>query len=60
MRFDMRDTPLIVARQRQQSVEYLRFLLQAGADLNLNPDTSTQPARASGTLVPRLDCKYAL
>jgi len=43
MRFDMRGTPLIVACQSQQDVDYLRTLLEAGADPNMDPDTSTYP-----------------
>lgn len=43
MRFDMRGTPLVVACQSQQNVEYLRLLLEAGADPNMDPDTSTYP-----------------
>jgi len=43
MRFDMRGTPLIVACQSQQDVDYLRTLLEAGADPNMDPDTSMYP-----------------
>ena len=43
MRFDMRGTPLIVACQSQQDVDYLRTLLEAGADPNIDPDTSIYP-----------------
>lgn len=43
MRFDMRGTPLVVACQGRQSVEYLRVMLEAGADPNMDPDTSAFP-----------------
>ncbi|KAM0715000.1 hypothetical protein Q7P37_009465 [Cladosporium fusiforme] len=43
MRFDMRGTPLVIACQSQQNPEYLRFLLEAGADPNMDPDTSIFP-----------------
>lgn len=43
MRFDMRGTPLIIACQSKQNVEYLRLLLEAGADPNMDPDTSIYP-----------------
>lgn len=43
MRFDMRGTPLVTACQSQQNVEYLQLLLEAGADPNMDPDTSTYP-----------------
>lgn len=43
MHFDRRGTPLIVACMGQQAVEYLRFLLEAGADPNQDPDAAAFP-----------------
>lgn len=43
MHFDRRGTPLIVACMGQQSVEYLQFLLEAGADPNQDPDAAAFP-----------------
>jgi ankyrin repeat protein len=41
--FDHRGTPLTVACMSQQPVEYLRFLLEAGADPNQDPDVAAFP-----------------
>jgi ankyrin repeat protein len=43
MHFDRRGTPLIVACMGQQRVEFLQFLLMAGADPNQDPDGATFP-----------------
>ncbi|KAK2596614.1 hypothetical protein QQS21_006290 [Conoideocrella luteorostrata] len=43
MPFDKRGSPLIVACMGQQSVEYLRFLLEAGANPNQDPDAAAFP-----------------
>lgn len=43
MRFDRRGTPLVVACMGQQRVEYLRYLLEAGADPNQDPDAAAFP-----------------
>ncbi|KAF2128255.1 ankyrin [Dothidotthia symphoricarpi CBS 119687] len=43
MQFDRRGTPLIVACMSKQTVEYLRFLLEAGADPNQDPDAASFP-----------------
>ena len=43
MHFDKRGTPLIVACMGQQTIEYLRFLLEAGADPNQDPDAAAFP-----------------
>ncbi|KAF4342133.1 ankyrin [Fusarium beomiforme] len=43
MQFDMRGTPLIVACMGRQSIEFLRFLLEAGADPNQDPDAASYP-----------------
>lgn len=43
MHFDKRGTPLTVACMGQQKVEYLRFLLEAGADPNQDPDAAAFP-----------------
>jgi hypothetical protein len=43
MHFDRRGTPLIVACMGQQRVEFLQFLLEAGADPNQDPDGATFP-----------------
>lgn len=43
MQFDRRGTPLIVACMGRQTVEYLRFLLEAGADPNQDPDAAAFP-----------------
>ena len=43
MHFDMRGTPLIVACMGQQTVRYLQFLLEAGADPNQDPDAAIFP-----------------
>jgi ankyrin repeat protein len=43
MHFDRRGTPLIVACMGRQTVEYLRFLLEAGADPNQDPDAASFP-----------------
>jgi hypothetical protein len=41
--FDHRGTPLTVACMSQQPIEYLRFLLEAGADPNQDPDVAAFP-----------------
>jgi hypothetical protein len=41
--FDHRGSALIVACMGRQRVEYLRFLLEAGADPNLDPDCTAYP-----------------
>ncbi|KEY65504.1 hypothetical protein S7711_09294 [Stachybotrys chartarum IBT 7711] len=41
--FDHRGTPLIVACMAQKPIDFLRFLLEAGADPNQDPDTATYP-----------------
>lgn len=43
MQFDMRGTPLIVACMGRQNIEFLRFLLEAGADPNQDPDAASYP-----------------
>ncbi|KAF5024153.1 hypothetical protein F66182_3788 [Fusarium sp. NRRL 66182] len=43
MQFDMRGTPLIVACMGRQKVEYLEFMLEAGADPNQDPDAAAFP-----------------
>lgn len=43
MRFDMRGSALIVACMGRQRTEYLRFLLEAGADPNMDPDAAAFP-----------------
>lgn len=41
--FDRRGSPLIVACMGRQSIDYLRFLLEAGADPNQDPDAAAYP-----------------
>ncbi|KAF4946972.1 hypothetical protein FGADI_10788 [Fusarium gaditjirri] len=43
MQFDMRGTPLIVACMGRQHIDFLRFLLEAGADPNQEPDAAAYP-----------------
>ena len=43
MPFDHRGSALIVACMGRQSTEYLRFLLEAGADPNMDPDAAPFP-----------------
>ncbi|KAJ6781260.1 hypothetical protein PWT90_10245 [Aphanocladium album] len=43
MQFDMRGSPLIVACMGQQNLEYLKYLLEAGADPNQDPDAAAYP-----------------
>lgn len=43
MQFDMRGTPLTVACLSKQSAEFLRMMLEAGADQNQDPDTTAYP-----------------
>ncbi|KAH0360400.1 hypothetical protein KCU65_g9419, partial [Aureobasidium melanogenum] len=43
MPFDKRGSPLIVACMGRQKTEYLKFLLEAGADPNQDPDAATYP-----------------
>jgi ankyrin repeat protein len=43
MQFDRRGTPLIVACMSKQSIEYLRMMLEAGADPNQEPDAAAYP-----------------
>jgi ankyrin repeat protein len=43
MQFDHRGTPLIVACLSQQTLEFLRLLLEAGADPNQDPDVASYP-----------------
>ncbi|KAH0322878.1 hypothetical protein KCU71_g3353, partial [Aureobasidium melanogenum] len=43
MPFDKRGSPLIVACMGRQTTEYLKFLLDAGADPNQDPDVATYP-----------------
>lgn len=43
MQFDMRGTPLIVACMARKPLDFLRFLLEAGADPNQDPDATTFP-----------------
>ncbi|KAG9573143.1 hypothetical protein KCV01_g18776, partial [Aureobasidium melanogenum] len=43
MPFDTRGSPLIVACMGRQTTEYLKFLLEAGADPNQDPDAATYP-----------------
>jgi ankyrin repeat protein len=43
MPFDRRGTPLTVACAGRQKVQYLRFLLEAGADPNQDPDVAGFP-----------------
>jgi ankyrin repeat protein len=55
MRFDMRGTPLIVACQSQHDVDCLRTLLEAGADPNMEPDTSIYPIALVASLAGYTD-----
>lgn len=48
MQFDMRGTPLIVACMAKKPLDFLRFLLEAGADPNQDPDTTTFPLALVG------------
>ncbi|KAH7230568.1 ankyrin repeat-containing domain protein [Fusarium redolens] len=43
MQFDMRGTPLVVACMGRQHIDFLRFLLEAGADPNQDPDAAAYP-----------------
>lgn len=43
MPFDHRGSALIVACMGRQNTEYLRFLLEAGADPNMDPDAAAFP-----------------
>lgn len=43
MQFDKRGTPLIVACHSKQPIDFLRFLLEAGADPNQDPDCTAYP-----------------
>lgn len=43
MPFDHRGSALIVACMGRQRIEYLRFLLEAGADPNMDPDAAAFP-----------------
>lgn len=43
MPFDHRGSALIVACMGRQKVEYLQFLLEAGADPNMDPDAAAYP-----------------
>lgn len=43
MPFDKRGSPLIVACMGRQTTDYLKFLLEAGADPNQDPDAATYP-----------------
>jgi ankyrin repeat protein len=43
MQFDRRGTPFIVACMGRQKIEYLKFLLEAGADPNQDPDAAAFP-----------------
>lgn len=43
MQFDRRGTPLVVACMGQQKIQYLKFLLDAGADPNQDPDAAAFP-----------------
>lgn len=43
MRFEKYGSPLTVACMRQKPVEYLQFLLEAGADPNQDPDAASFP-----------------
>lgn len=52
MHFDRRGTPLIVACMGQQTVEYLRFLLAAGANPNQDPDAAAFPLALAAALYP--------
>ncbi|KAK7424602.1 hypothetical protein QQZ08_008612 [Neonectria magnoliae] len=46
MQFDMRGTPLIVACMSQKPPEFLKFLLESGADPNQDPDAAMFPPLA--------------
>ena len=48
MQFDRRGTPLIVACMSRQSFDFLRFLLEAGADPNQDPDCLSPPLSLVG------------
>lgn len=43
MQFDMRGTPLIIACMAKKPIDFLRFLLEAGADPNQDPDAAAFP-----------------
>ncbi|KAH7174176.1 ankyrin repeat-containing domain protein [Fusarium flagelliforme] len=43
MPFDHYGSPLIVACMRRNNIDYLRYLLEAGADPNQDPDAATFP-----------------
>ncbi|KAK7416702.1 hypothetical protein QQX98_005028 [Neonectria punicea] len=46
MQFDRRGTPIIVACMSQTPTEFLKFLLEAGADPNQDPDAAMVPPLA--------------
>jgi ankyrin repeat protein len=52
MQFDRRGTPLIVACQSKQPIDFLRFLLEAGADPNQDPEVAAFPITAVVYLHP--------
>lgn len=43
MQFDRRGTPIILATMSQKPLEFLKFLLEAGADPNQDPEVMTRP-----------------
>lgn len=43
LQFDRRGTPLVIACSSRQSVEFLKFLLGAGADPNQDPEAAALP-----------------
>ncbi|KAG9683641.1 hypothetical protein KCU95_g12997, partial [Aureobasidium melanogenum] len=55
MPFDKRGSPLIVACMGRQTVEYLKFLLEAGADPNQDPDAATYPLALVAALYSDID-----
>lgn len=55
MQFDKRGTPLIVACQSKQPIDFLRFLLEAGADPNQDPEVAAYPITAVVYLHPDID-----
>ncbi|KAF5002526.1 hypothetical protein FGRMN_291 [Fusarium graminum] len=50
MPFDHYGSPLIVACMRRQRIEFLRYLLEAGADPNQDPDAASFPLAIAAAL----------
>ncbi|KAH0354150.1 hypothetical protein KCU81_g1543, partial [Aureobasidium melanogenum] len=55
MPFEKRGSPFIVACMGRQTVEYLKFLLEAGADPNQDPDAATYPLALVAALYSDID-----